>query len=812
MYPPLLCERLSSAWKRALAVLHVKEGGANAASPPVPATVNAASQHQSSGQAAYNGGVAQSHAVSQGVGDQTPSAPAMPKHAVGSRVQVYWYKDKAWYDGIVVAHGTSSTIIKGQRMNVPNIQIAYDDGVTLTHMLHAASVRSGLLLVLSQDGYEDGACSIRGDDDDAPTLASILGDRHEHLEHGLSMAKRVLFSIVKQQNEHKGAAHTEIKKALATKERETDAALDTEQCGVNSQAGDILIVTDLQFDIEENLLRNKSSIFLVSNEGKLLAAQALDKAHARHWHTPTNEREYKQSPQRDLWRTAKELKWDKYLALNMFEWVHVDDIDLKQHAIYSTLWAYKIKFEEGLKFSKLNPRWCLKGGTMDRDKFKAHAETLRITSYRIILACKGGYWEAFCEFLLDCSDAFQSTRTDDVPVDQQVPLYCWPAPGFERRTTDGKRMACKVNVAMQGRIDATLLFNTKLFDLLIHKAGMTRLMWDKQVAVYHIGPLTKTTASLTEILLAIKSATDSAPQQPPVGYAILGWHVDDALGLACSVGWNRDMATNRVIQYIKGTIEVLYATTCTGWHGNKSLGYTLTLDEENQRVTMSARDTLEQLGKDMLKGVVQVSPKHVVTSEFYDIPPGIMPGEGDPERERVVAEMSLARHGLGTLIWTNQAHMEAMPGNNELCSNMAFPSDLTLKCVRHQLMHLLAFSKGVSYGKKGSFGLEQPANVDLKNPYGADKFMFWHFFADANLRTRSTTGGVGMLAGGCIQPVAQRQHLFGPWFTHGGSRWGRHELQFNCPSQRRASRAAHTSRCAAALLSRLFHDCVCRDQ
>ena len=77
-------------------------------------------------------------------------------------------------------------------------------------------------------------------------------------------------------------------------------------------------------------------------------------------------------------------------------------------------------------------------------------------------------------------------------------------------------------------------------------------------------------------------------------------------------------------------------------------------------------------------------------------------------------------------------------------------------------MHLLAFSKGVSYGLKGHFGLEQPANIDLSSPYTGTKFMFFHFFADANLRVSSTTGGVGMLAGGCILPVCQRQQLSAP--------------------------------------------------
>ena len=129
---------------------------------------------------------------------------------------------------------------------------------------------------------------------------------------------------------------------------------------------------------------------------------------------------------------------------------------------------------------------------------------------------------------------------------------------------------------------------------------------------------------------------------------MLEWHVDDALGLACSVGWTHDRSTHRVIQYIKGTIEVLFATTLTGWHGNKSLGFLLTLDEENERVTMSARDTLEQLEKDLLKDTVRISPKHAWSTEFYDIPPGEIPCDGDPDRSRVLSNMAMARHALGS--------------------------------------------------------------------------------------------------------------------------------------------------------------------
>ena len=67
---------------------------------------------------------------------------------------------------------------------------------------------------------------------------------------------------------------------------------------------------------------------------------------------------------------------------------------------------------------------------------------------------------------------------------------------------------------------------------------MARALWDRQVIIYHNGPLTQTGKSLSEILLSIKHAKDSPPQQAPVGYAVFGWHVDDGTGIACDVGWH----------------------------------------------------------------------------------------------------------------------------------------------------------------------------------------------------------------------------------------------------------------------------------
>ena len=529
VYTPLTCERLAQAWWRGLLLLGVVEGGVNSGSD----TANTASLDAPS---------LQDPTTSSTTASINNTAPTT-QHPIGSRVEVFWHKDKRWYAGTVAAHGTSRTTIKGNRITVPDIQIKYDDGTTLTHMLHANAIRQegGVMHLLSCDERSEhgsGASMLRELDDDGPILSMLLHDRQQqrHNSSELEQANRLLSAELndEQMHEHNtlialeqqayhesshlmSAIEAQVKDSLMQQQHETDEVDSAFRSGVHSHAGETMVVTCLEFDIEDNLLLNKSCVFLVSNEGKLMKARSLDTAHARFWHTPINEREYKMSPQRDLWRTAKELKWDKYLALNMFEWVSAKSVNQAVNRIYSTLWAYKIKFEEGLKFSKLNPRWCLKGGTMDREKFKAHAETLRMSSYRAILSCKGGYWHAFCEFLLDCSDAFQATRTDDVPEEEQVPLYCWPAPGFER-TVNGERMVCKVNVAMQGRIDATLLFNTKLFDLLVLKAGMTRLQWDRQVAVYHVGPLRNSAASLSEVLTAVRDATDTPVGEPPVGY------------------------------------------------------------------------------------------------------------------------------------------------------------------------------------------------------------------------------------------------------------------------------------------------------
>ena len=390
---------------------------------------------------------------------------------------------------------------------------------------------------------------------------------------------------------------------------------------------------------------------------------------------------------------------------------------------------------------------------MDRDVYKSFAETLRMSTFRVIMAIKAGYYRQFCAFLLDCSDAFQSTRTDDDP--SQPDLYCYPPAGFEKKV-NGVEMVCKLLVGMQGRIDATRLFNDKLFGLFKNNY-MTRSIWDPQLLVYHNGPLAASCASLTEVLQSIDGAEDSEPQQPPVGYALTGWWVDDGTGLACDVKLNLDPKTNRVVKFIQGTIETIYATTLTGWHGNKALGFRLLCDDENNRVGMDAPDALAQLCKLMLNDTVKISPKHIMMTDIDTLEGGEIPDEGDPERGDVLKDMALTRKGLGTCIWLSIAYVKMMRPTCVLCKFMGKPSPAHRKHLNYMLMHMEHSPVGIWWGQKGRFGLEQPD--ELVDPVaGVNKPMYFHYFSDANVEMPSYTGGVGMLACGPVLVICQRQH------------------------------------------------------
>jgi hypothetical protein len=381
-------------------------------------------------------------------------------------------------------------------------------------------------------------------------------------------------------------------------------------------------------------------------------------------------------------------------------------------------------------------------------------------SFRIILACKGGYYEFFCCFLLDCSNAFQNTRTD---TGDDAELFCWPPAGFERRNSRGERMALQILVGMQGRIDATLLFSTRLFKLLAN-ARMFRCMWDSQVVIYHVGPLVGTDSSLTDILNSVKGAKDSEPGEPPVGFAVMGWHVDDATGLACDTKLEMDPTKNRVVNFIQGHIETEYATTKTGWHGQKALGFLLMCYDAERQVTMSAPDAIRQLASTLLADQVGLNPKHIMMSDIMELEAGVVPEVGDPLRDQVLQRMSLTRYALGVLIWVCNAYPQASKPTAGLCRFMANPGEGTHKHTCFMVHHLLPRCETDCnrFGGVGCMGLETPENPPTPAEAAPNKLWFFHYYADASNDMRSVTGGVGMLAGGCILSISQTQHLTAP--------------------------------------------------
>jgi hypothetical protein len=282
------------------------------------------------------------------------------------------------------------------------------------------------------------------------------------------------------------------------------------------------------------------------------------------------------------------------------------------------------------------------------------------------------------------------------------------------------------------------------------------------LCIYHSGPLVNSDASLIEKLKAITSTADSGPQQPPNGYAMMGWHVDDSTGLACDANRQLDYAKNRVVLYVQGTIQVVYATTMTGWHGNKALGFLLECCAVEKRVTLSAPDMIDQVGDALLKDCVVITPKHIMTEDFDDIPAGVVPAVDDPMYKSVLADNAMCRHAIGVYTYASIAYPHLVMPNSVLGKNAAYPHCRTLKGLRHMAMHLRANKRSASYCTYGVVGLERSADDELIAPHGVRRPVYLHAFVDANLKSYSRTGGVAMLACGTIHTVSQNQHLASP--------------------------------------------------
>ena len=643
--------------------------------------------------------------VKEPVGTSGPPA-TVDLWPVGSRVEVYWHVDQMWNEGSVIGSRVKRVMLSGVSTSVREIWVRYDsDAKELWHALYNNQVRA------ESEPADGPSIELQRLIDGRASLLSSLG--------------------------------ADVPTAFA------------------DWHGVTFLGRSFNFDVLDWEEVDPMMMHVAMQAEVLTLSVDRDTTRAHTWHEPRNEREYLRSPQQALWRTAKELKVDKYMALNLWELVPVSSVDKSKFTIYDTLWAHKIKFDSERKLDRLNPRWCVKGTGMDRDMYKSFSEMMRMSTFQVIVAVGATYYALLCKFTLDVNDAFQATRTDK-PGEKQPPLYCRQPPGFEQRgdgTTfpKGTRLVCKVNAGLQGRIDATKLFDDRVVRLFLAVDFMPSL-WDKKLFTYENLPKSDVDLTLTQKIDLASTLPDSGPQQPPVGWATFGQHVDDGIGVATGLP---NPKTNRIVQYLLGGIQVEYACKYTGW--KQCVGFEISCNDAEQTVTLTANNLLASTAEKVLAGTPTHSPKHIMSETIFNLKNIEPPSADDPARADILAKQSLCRSVLGACIYLGHAYPQMIPPTNIMCGSMHSPDpDEMLKHIRHMFMHMLAAPHGKRFGGKHlTKGLEQPK--DLVHPFTSGlKAGYFHYASDGSLQMKSITGGVGMLAGAAIVAVMSRQHLASP--------------------------------------------------
>ena len=490
----------------------------------------------------------------------------------------------------------------------------------------------------------------------------------------------------------------------------------------------------------------------------------IDTRSAHTWHEPRNEKEYLRSAQKAGWRTAKELKMDEYCQIKMFTLIPLTEVPAG-HRIYSTLWAHKIKFKADGSFDKFNPRWCLMGGNMDRDIYDSFSDVVRWTTVILIFNLRARY--DLVDFHFDISNAFQSTRTDN--MNDQPRLFSYQAPGFEVKGPNGEKLVCEQHVGMQGRIDAAALFGTKFGATIVKRVGCRRCLWDPEAFVLHTGPLATSPQQLEQILAACATSSQPATTGAPPGWVLFGKHVDDGLGVASS---------EAIMTYLKREIEAEWIITMTRW--KKTLGFATSVDDNV--VTVSAYASVISMAQAHLTTEDVHLTKMPYSKGILSVGPGVRPPEGTDERTAFDLMQTRCRSGLGWALWAMRAHPNMIYATTILCGHMSNPS---YECDKHRKRNL-AFelhrpcSLVIGDGTKRTLQLSKSPPA----PFTAPVELGFHAFVDSNVGTpredaeapistgtsvsgstvnaRSITGGVLMLGGAFWDIVCGRQHLTAP--------------------------------------------------
>ena len=216
-------------------------------------------------------------------------------HPVGSRVELYWFVDKESYRGTVMNSRVRKGMVHGMSINRREIQVRYDaDEALLWHAVCNYAVRS------------------------APAEES-------------SPKLMVLAAI---------AARSKLVKGDSTLHMLDGDVCDDPGEGdpdeLASYVGHVFSMRDISLDMETGEALDSSAVYAVLGDSSVVK---LDFSNAHTWHVPANEREYNISPQRDLWRTAKELKMDNYSDVDMFDLELESSVDETKYKIYDTLWV-----------------------------------------------------------------------------------------------------------------------------------------------------------------------------------------------------------------------------------------------------------------------------------------------------------------------------------------------------------------------------------------------------------------------------------------------------------------------------------------
>ena len=487
-----------------------------------------------------------------------------------------------------------------------------------------------------------------------------------------------------------------------------------------------------------------------------------DTKKANGWHVPKNERDYDRSPQRALWRTAKELKMDEYNDLSLFRLVLYDDVVAAGHKVLGTVWAYSIKFDKEGKFLKLNPRWCVMGGSMDRGVYDSFSDVMLRVTLWILGVLRAIY--PVIDFQMDFGNAFQDTpatpeaaanfghtvdqRTEKLPV-----VYYQQARGFVKYGPNGERYVCEGQMAHQGRIDSAALFR-RASRTLFKEMGCRTAVWDPQLYVFHNGPTAQEAHELPDILA--KCAGMPATTGAPPGWAAFGMHVDDGAGIASSV---------HVRDYIEGRVAVLYACKMTNWQ--KILGYTADIDDVEHTVTFSAYPMVKQLAEEHLVERAIIQPKMPYMGSIMSVVGGERPAQGAPDLAEYLIMESKTRSILGSGIWLSDVYPQIMWCNNHLCAFSAKAGPDVYRHATYWLMHLLAFPVPVIFGGINAYRKSLVLSDTPIPPFAPfEKELGYHQICDANLGStgdfKAITGVVDMLGGSAIGCHAGRQQLTAP--------------------------------------------------